>query len=130
MSHYSVGTRFENKVRNHLKLNGYTVIRAAGSKGDSKTDLVAVKPGQVLFIQCKSNGLLGPEEWNRIHEVATWAGALPILAANGPHGRGVTYTHLLGRKEPRRHTQPTRPFVIDEIEETACLVSSDYDLPP
>lgn len=117
MTHYETGTRFEHKVRDHLAANGYEVVRAAGSKGGSKLDLIALKPGQALFVQCKRNGTLGPDEWDRVYEVAGWVGAVPILAANGPLGRGVTYLHLLGAKRrnvPMRN-QPCRVFHPDEI---------------
>lgn len=115
MTHYADGTRFERKVRVHLAGNGYEVIRAAGSKGGTKADLVALKPGQLLLIQCKRAGILPPGEWDRLVQVAGWVGALPLLAANGPLGRGVTYTRLCGPKLRGRRTQPVEPFVIDEI---------------
>ena len=115
MTEYDKGRRFEWKTRDDLTPNGYEVLRAAGSKGGTKIDLVAMKPGQLLFIQCKENGKLGPAEWNRVYEVAGWVGAIPLLAANGPRGRGVVYTQLLGPKVPRARTQPCRPFLLDEI---------------
>jgi Holliday junction resolvase len=115
MTHYADGTRFEHKVRDDLTTNGYEVIRAAGSKGGSKADLVALKPGQLLFVQCKRSGTLPPAEWNRLVEVAGWVGAVPVLAANGERGRGVVYTRLLGRKVPRARTQPAVAFLLDEV---------------
>jgi len=117
MTGYAVGTRFEHKTRDHLVANGYEVIRAAGSKGSSKIDLVAIKPGQTLFIQCKRDGTLPPQEWDRLVEVASWVGALPILAANGLFGRGVIYLRLLGPKRYRGRTQPIEPFTVDQLGE-------------
>lgn len=117
MNHYAAGTRFEHKTRDNLTDNGYEVIRAAGSKGSSKVDLVAVKPGQWLFIQCKATGALGPSEWDRILEVAGWVGAVPLLAANGPRGRGITYIRLLGpkRRSVPMKNQPCEVFHLDHI---------------
>ena len=117
MSHYATGTRFEHKTIADLENNGYEIIRAAGSKGATKTDIAAFKPGQLLLVQCKRNGALPPAEWDRLVEVAGWVGALPILAANGVNGRGVTYVHLLG---PKRRglpldRQPAHVFHPDEI---------------
>jgi Holliday junction resolvase len=117
-SHYAAGTRFEHRVRDDLRAHGYSVLRAAGSKGDSKIDLVAIKPGQVVFIQCKRSGALGPAEWNRIVEVAGWVGALPVLAASGALGRGIEYTHLLGPKVAHRRSQPVSRWLPDELGET------------
>lgn len=118
-NHYAKGTRFEHRIRDDLVANGYEVMRAAGSKGSTKVDLVALKPGQLLFIQCKSSGVLGPAEWNRVVQVSGWVDAVPILAANGPRGRGVIYTRLLGPKIPRARIQPCEPFLLDEIAEVA-----------
>jgi Holliday junction resolvase len=115
MNQYGTGRRFEWKVRDDLIANGYEVMRAAGSKGSTKVDLIAVKPGQMLFIQCKNSGALPPAEWDRIVEVAGWVGAVPILAANGERGRGVAYTRLLGPKRRGCRTQPCEPFVLDEL---------------
>lgn len=115
VNHYAAGTRFERKVRTDLRDNGYTVIRAAGSKGDSKVDLVALKPGQALFIQCKADGVLPLAEWDRLFQVAAWVDAVPILAGNGPRGRGVIYTRLLGHKRRSARAQLTEPFLVDQV---------------
>jgi Holliday junction resolvase len=116
---YATGTRFEHKTRDDLIANGYDVIRAAGSKGPTKVDLVAVKPGSLIFIQCKATGTLPPAEWDRLVEVSGWVGAVPVLAANGPRGRGIVYTRLLGPKRRRARTQPCEPFLPDEIAAAA-----------
>ena len=115
-NHYAKGTRFEHKVRDDLTNNGYEVIRAAGSKGGSKADLIAIKPGELLFVQCKSNGTLPPDEWDRLVEVAGWVEqAVPLLAANGPAGRGVTYTRLLGPKRRNCRNQAVEVFLLDRV---------------
>lgn len=119
-NHYATGTRFEHKVRDDLTENGYQVMRAAGSKGSTKLDLIALKPGQLLFIQAKSNGTLPPGEWDRVVEVAGWVGAVPLLAANGPRGRGVVYTRLLGVKRRGCRIQPCEVFLLDEIAEAVA----------
>jgi len=80
MSHYARGTRFEHKVRDHLMALGYSVLRAAGSKGDSKVDLVAFHPYRpMLLIQCKIDGKISVAEWNRVREVAGWYGPCASL---------------------------------------------------
>ncbi len=113
MTRYESGRRYEWVVRDDLAANGYVVSRAAGSQGNSKVDLFAFKPGQLLFVQVKRTGALGPAEWNRLVEVAGWVGAVPILAAKGGRGEGVRYTRLLGPKVPRARTQPVEPFLLD-----------------
>lgn len=115
MTNYATGTRFEHKTRDDLTANGYEVMRAAGSKGGTKADLVAFKPGQLLLIQCKRTGALPPDEWDRLVEVAAWVDAIPILAANGPAGRGITYTRLLAVKRRGCRNQPIELFAIDTL---------------
>lgn len=115
MTGYAVGTRFEHKVRDDLAENGYEVLRAAGSKGGTKADLLGFKPGQLLLVQCKRSGVLPPDEWDRLVEVASWVGGVPLLAANGVHGRGVLYTRLLGPKRRGKRTQDVEPWAPDLI---------------
>lgn len=88
-SHYAHGATFERMVRHSLEEDGYSVIRSAGSKGDSKIDLVAFKPGQILMIQAKLNGLCPPAERARLREVSRWVGALPIVAYRVKEGRAA-----------------------------------------
>lgn len=118
---YQQGRNFEWKVRDDLAANGYEVIRAAGSKGGSKVDLIGLKPGQMCFVQCKANGVIPPAEWNRLVEVSGWVGAVPLLAANGPRGRGVVYIELVGRKVPRARlvNQACRIWHPDQIAASA-----------
>lgn len=117
MQRYAAGTRFEHKTRDDLRANGYEVVRAAGSKGGTKADLLAFKPGQLLLIQCKRDGRLSPVEWDRLVEVASWVGGLAILAANGPAGRGVHYVRLCAPKRPRSRVQDVEPFHLDQVAE-------------
>lgn len=115
MSGYGTGRTFEWKTRDDLAANGYEVLRAAGSKGGTKADLIAFKPGELLLVQCKRSGSLPPAEWDRLVEVAGWVGGVPLLAANGPNGRGVVYTRLLGVKRRGCRTQPCEPFLLDRV---------------
>jgi Holliday junction resolvase len=97
MSHYNAGRTFEWKVRDALREDGYEVLRSAGSK--TKIDLVAMKPGQIVFVQCKVNGLCAPAERSRLRDLAGMVGALPIVAYNHKEGRSaavVRYRLLTG----------------------------------
>jgi hypothetical protein len=83
---------------------------------------VALKPGQLLLIQCKRSGALPPDEWDRLVEVAAWVAAIPVLAANGARGRGVAYIRLTGPKRRnlgvRAAAQASAPFSIDYATDT------------
>jgi hypothetical protein len=82
---YAIGRRFEWRVRDHFKEKGYFVLRSPRSSGP--VDLVAIKKGEVLFIQCKTNGRIPLIEKEKIVELAKSVGAKPLLVWRGmqPH---------------------------------------------
>jgi Holliday junction resolvase len=90
---YRDGRKLEYAAAADLRSNGYTVLRTAGSHGI--VDLIAVKPGELLFIQCKLDGYLTPRERAGLVELARWARAVPLSAAwrkEGRAARTVAYT--------------------------------------
>jgi Holliday junction resolvase len=108
----AAGRRFEYRVRDHLRADGYWVMRSPASK--SPVDLVAIKPGQVLFVQCKVNGRIGPAEWNTLMDAAETAGAIPVMAER-PALRRLCFWRLIARKDGSGRRQPMEPFTIDEL---------------
>lgn len=108
------GTAFERKVAAHLETDGYLVIRAAGSHGAA--DLIALKPGQVLFVQVKLGGAgaCAPAEWNLFYQLATSVGAMPVLAYR-PGRQGVAYWLVTGPKERVTRVPPAVPWTPDEV---------------
>lgn len=122
--HYRAGTAFERRTLGFLADHGMAVTRAAGSKGAGKMDLVAFSSdGRVLIIQCKATGVIGPGEWNRLYEVASWAPTVqvaerawrdvvvPLVAMTGPRAKpGQPWTprfvRLAEPKVPRSRTFP------------------------
>jgi Holliday junction resolvase len=100
VNHYGAGSRFELCVKAELESNGYVVTKAAGSKG--KLDLIAVKPGELLFVQAKRHGVIGPAEWDRVVELAGWVDATALLARAGRTVDQVIFWELLDTKEPGR----------------------------
>lgn len=58
------GRRREHQSRRYLEAQGYTVLRAAASKGIF--DLVAVGSADVLLVQCKSNSWPRGDELSRL----------------------------------------------------------------
>lgn len=98
MTNYANGSAFERKVARLLSDDGYLVIRAAGSHGEA--DLVAIKPGQILLVQCKTSGRLDPGEWNAFYSAADSVGAVPLLAHRPAPGQ-VVYWRLTGPKVVR-----------------------------
>lgn len=82
------------------------VLRTAGSK--SKIDLVAIRDGIQLFIQCKRSGLLPTAEWNALVELAQMVRAVPVLAVGG---RGERYWQLTAPKT-KRGQRPMTPMDI------------------
>lgn len=115
-SNYHRGRDLEHRVRTHLRNEGYEVLRTAGSK--SKVDLVAIKPGQILFVQCKRSGALPPAEWNALWDLAQMVGAVPVLAEQLARGR--KYWRLTGRKDQPGRRQPYTEIVLDELAEAVA----------
>lgn len=100
---YRSGRQFEYRVRDHLRALGYFVLRSPASR--SPIDLVAIRPGEVLFVQCKRSGALPPHEWNALFDLALSVGALPVLAET-PTSFGVACWRLTARKGNARAPQP------------------------
>ena len=112
---YRSGKRFEDRTGLHLTENGYFTVRAGGSRGVA--DLVAVKPGQVLLVQCKTDGKLPPGPWNALYDAAAACGAVPVLAER-PGRRRLAYWRLTARKDARG-PQPREVFLVDEVTEAS-----------
>lgn len=74
------GRRHEWRWRDHFESEGYEVVRAAASRGAA--DLICIKPGQVLLVQCKRTALPSPAERRELVRVARLLPgvALPIIA--------------------------------------------------
>lgn len=49
--YYVIGSNFERKIKREFENRGYFVVRSAGSK--SPIDLVAIKEGIPILVQCK-----------------------------------------------------------------------------
>jgi len=107
---YERGAEFERRVAKRLTVDGYACFRSAGSHG--KADIVAIKPGQILLIQCKRDGEISRAEWNGLLELAhliqpslsnglgrrvVW----PLLAFM-PGRQGISYRMLLRPAEPHQ----------------------------
>ena len=111
MTRYAGGADFEREVRAALVADGYElVVRSAGSK--TKVDLVAIKAGQVLIVQCKRNGVCPPAERSAVLHIASLLPGVGVpVVASRPR---VTYRRLTG-PGPKDWV----PFTTDEIEEVA-----------
>lgn len=115
MSNYRSGADFERKVIAYLTENGYWCIRAAQSKGIA--DIVAIKTGQVLLINCKTKSIPPPRERHALASLASRTGCLPIVAQRGSRGSG-------GRPLLRRITddgvspKALEVFIVDELAAT------------
>jgi hypothetical protein len=130
---YQSGTAFERKTLDWLTGRGMAVVRAAGSKGAGKMDLVAFAPdGRVLIIQCKATGAISPAEWNRLVEIAGWIDdpldefsashhpyppsvCVPLVAMRGPRakpgdGWSPRFCRLADVKVPRSRTWPWKLY--------------------
>lgn len=118
-SNYLHGRDFEHTTRHDLEENGYWVMRAAGSK--TKVDLIAVKAGQILLVQCKRNGKVGPAERKEIIRIADMINfgrselffgtlALPLVAYKITGRAKPLYDRLHGPAFTQR-----QPYRLDQV---------------
>lgn len=59
-NNYRRGADFERTVKKYLEDAGWSCFRSAGSH--SPVDLVALRDGAVLLVQCKTDGRISPAE--------------------------------------------------------------------
>lgn len=107
----SAGIDFERRTRVDLEGNGYWTMRAAGSHG--AVDVLAIKPGQILGVQCKlRNPLIPPAERTALLDWAARCDAVPLVASRVKQGRRtvVVYRRLTG-VGPKEWV----PWVADEV---------------
>jgi hypothetical protein len=95
MSDYNQGRRVEYAVIHDLQQAGYETIRAASSKG--LADVVAIKEGQVLLVNCKRTTMPGPGERADLLRIAAMLPfiAVPIVALH-PFRLPLVYRQLTG----------------------------------
>lgn len=113
MTRYDGGRAFEYEVRAFLEAEGYWCIRAAGSHG--KVDVLALKTGQILMVQCKRNGVCPPAERTELRRIAALVNAIPLIASR-PR---VTFRELTGNGP-----KDWRPWVTD-FTATECAESQN-----
>ena len=111
-SQYRRGVRFEHTTLYDLRSNGYYAQRTPGSRGVA--DVMAVKRGQVLLVQCKISGNLDPAPWNDLYDAAWLCGAIPVMAEKDAPG-SLRYWRLERRKDGLGGRQPKVLFLIDEV---------------
>ena len=94
MSGYSDGRVVEYAVIHDVIDNGYEHMRGASSKG--LCDVLAIKPGEVLFINVKRTTPPGPAERADLLRIAGYLPGVGVpLVALGPASR-LTYRRLTG----------------------------------
>lgn len=119
-TNYSRGADFERRTARNMESFGYVTVRSAGSH--SPADIIALRGGDAVAIQCKRDGRLDPDEWNEFWEWCRKGGAIPILASKGPRGSGIIYSRLTSRKDGRGR-QPLAPWVPQRERESDEEVS-------
>lgn len=81
---YQRGRAFEYRVRDIFMKDGYFVLRSPRSKGP--VDLVAMKKGEILLVQCKlGQNYLSKKERRVLVELANSLGAKPLLVHRESH---------------------------------------------
>lgn len=98
---YARGIRFEYKTRDYLRKLGWFVVRQPRS---SFPDLIALKAGSILLVECKLNGRMPSTQRRHMARLArTKVEGTPILAFR--RGR-----ELLLAKVSRKSARFDKPF--------------------
>jgi Holliday junction resolvase len=110
----AAGDRFERRTMRVLRAAGWVTQKSPGSH--SAVDLMASRAGRTLFVQCKINGRLDPEDWNALLEAAGRAGAIPLLVERlAGKDLPLRWWRLTGPKTVRGSRRPPKvPFTLDE----------------
>lgn len=110
MSGYTEGRKVEYDVIAALQADGYETVRAASSKG--LADVVAIKTGQVLLVNCKRTTMPGPAERADLLRIAALLPGVgvPVVALH-PRRQPLTFRLLTGPGP--RDWEPWSP---DQIE--------------
>jgi len=111
-SMYGLGRSFEYRVRDKLSTAGFFVVRSPQSR--SPADLIALKKGLILLVQCKRGGEMAVKEWNELYDLAESIGAVAILAKTTPP-RGFEIKKLIGRKDGSKSRQPFVDYVVEGL---------------
>lgn len=105
-SAYRLGAVFQRTVAEHLRAREWFVVISGGSL--TVADIIAIRRGVVLIIQCKRTGRLDPAEWNALVEVAQTHGVHAILARQ--RAGAVEMLRLTGPRIPYKRDIPAAPF--------------------
>ena len=108
---YRSGYNLEQRAAEHLRSEGYYVIASRGSHGI--VDLVALKPGEVLGVQCKGNGWLSPDEWNELYQLGLELAFVPLLACR--EKRRLIFYELTGLRVKYSRNPPKRLWTADRV---------------
>jgi Holliday junction resolvase len=108
VSGYSDGRRVEYAVIDQLRIDGYDTIRGASSKG--LADVVGIKPGQVVLVNCKRTTMPGPAERADLLRVASHLPGVAVpLVARKPLREPLTFVRLLSSSHGHYTVEPWWP---------------------
>ena len=92
---YQIGRAFEYRCRDALRARGYVVFRSPRSL--SAADLVALRAGTILMIQCKTRrDSMTKKERLELLAMARAAGGRAVFAWRGRRGTGIVWEDLSG----------------------------------
>ena len=68
MTQYEKGARFERRIKKHFEALGWICFRSAGSH--SPADLICIRKGETLLIQCQTEKYFPPAKKAQLIELA------------------------------------------------------------
>jgi Holliday junction resolvase len=85
---YKKGAHYERDLMHFLTYKGFSTLRVAGSGHNSPADIVAIKDGNILVIECKAHLKKPRLQRDKVQEMKEWcdrAGAFGFLAWRAPN---------------------------------------------
>ena len=107
---YRTGRYFEYVIRDLFKSHNYFALRSPQSR--SPLDIIAIKHGIVIMVQCKRGGYCSPDEWNKLYKLAMSCGSTPLIAFRS----GKSKIELKKITGPKTGQKTRQPWIDYEIE--------------
>lgn len=113
---YSKGVFYERDLLHFFKSRGFSTLRTAGSGHSTPADILAIKKGCIIAIECKAHKKKPKLKKEKVAELKEWceqAGALGFLAWRAPLQEWwfLPMEHLENEKYHDEHWIETNPLL-------------------
>ena len=90
---YNRGSAFERRIKRELEDAGYYVTKSGGSKGPVDLSVVDRK-GRPYIIQCKKDGRIAKDDWNKLRELGENFNTTTLLVSKPKRNEPVRFEYI------------------------------------